>query len=151
MTSGRAVFESYSEVQFIDNVGINGGAISANGFSTIIINDNSQFHFVNNSAVRFGGAIYYASSDQREYFEGRSCFLEYAGDRSDLMKRNVSFNFTANKAVRGLAIYSASFFSYYFSYFRHFNKNRSVLMKFLDKIGNFLLRYNNCACFSNWN
>ena len=134
LTSGRAVFRSFSEVLFSDNVGLRGGAISANGFSTIVINDNSQFHFNNNSAFGVGGAIYYASSDQREYFEGRSCFLEYAGNEHNLTRRNLSLNFTSNKARRGLAIYSASLFSCYFAYIGRFNNN---IVELLDSIGDF--------------
>ena len=134
LTSGRAIFEPNSEVLFSNNVGINGGAISVNGFSAIAVNDNSHFHFVNNSAVRFGGAVYYASSDQREYFEGRSCFLEYVGTENDLTVRNLSFNFTDNRALRGVSIYSASLFSCYFAYVGHFNNN---LAELLDHIGYF--------------
>ena len=85
LTSGHVVFQPFSQVLFASNVGIRGGAISANGFSTIVVNDNSRFHFINNIALTVGGAIYYASSDQREYFEGRSCFLRYAGNESDLV------------------------------------------------------------------
>ena len=134
LTSGRAVFKSYSEVLFSDNVGLRGGAISANGFSTIVVNDNSQFHFINNRAIGVGGAIYYASSDQREYFEGRSCFLEYAGNEHNLTRRNLSLNFSSNRARRGLAIYSASLFSCYFAYIGHFNNN---IIELLDSIGDF--------------
>ena len=134
LTSGRAVFKSYSEVLFSDNVGLRGGAISANGFSSIVINDSSRFYFNNNSAIDVGGAIYYASSDQREYFEGRSCFLEYAGNEHNLTKRNLSLNFTSNRARRGLAIYSASLFSCYFAYIGNFNNN---IVELLDSIGDF--------------
>ena len=134
LTSGRAIFKADSEVLFKGNVGINGGAISAHGFSTIVVNDNSQFHFVNNSAITVGGAVYYASNDQREYFEGRSCFLEYEGNESDLNKRNTSFIFSDNRATRGLSIYTASLFTCYYAYVGRFNNN---LAELLDHIGHF--------------
>lgn len=134
LTSGRAVFEQHSMVEFNNNTGLKGGAISANGFSTIVVNDNSQFLFFNNSAASVGGAIYYAASDQREYFEGRSCFLEYAGNELNLTKRNLSLVFTANQATRGSAIYTASLFSCYYAYIGRFNDN---IVELLDTIGNF--------------
>ena len=140
LTSGRAVFRPFSQVLFASNVGINGGAISANGFSTIVVNDNSRFHFMNNSALTVGGAIYYASNDQREYFEGRSCFLRYAGNESDLVKRNLSFNFVNNSALRGFSIYSASLFSCYYAYVGHFNHSLSPaynIHELLDHIGEY--------------
>ena len=64
LTSGHAIFRQDSKILFNSNVGINGGAISAHGFSTIVVNDNSQFCFGNNSAMKVDGAIYYASSNQ---------------------------------------------------------------------------------------
>lgn len=134
LTSGHAVFRQHSKILFNGNVGINGGGISAHGFSTIVVNDNSHFHFVNNSAMKVGGAIYYASSDQREYFEGQSCFLEYVGNESNLSKRNTSFIFSDNKATRGLSIYTASLFTCYFAYVGRFNNN---LVELLNHIGYF--------------
>ena len=116
VTSGQVVFQSPSDVLFSDNEGVNGGAISVNGLSTIVVNDNSTFKFFNNHAVNFGGAIYYASDDQREYFEGRSCFLDYAGGESNVMKRNLNFSFVNNIAMRGYAIYSASLYSCQYAY-----------------------------------
>ena len=51
LTSGWAVFRRNSMIVFNGNVGINGGGISAHGFSTISVNDNSHFYFINNSAI----------------------------------------------------------------------------------------------------
>ena len=100
------------------------------------MNDNSQFQFINNSAANVGGGIYYASSDPREYFEGRSCFLMYGGSQSNNMsERNITATFRDNNApLGGLSIYSESLFSCYFAYNEKYTYN---LTKLFDRIGNF--------------
>ena len=107
------------------------------------MNDNSQFQFINNSAARVGGGIFYASSDQREYFEGRSCFLMYGGKENNISKRNITITFHDNNApLGGISIYSESLFSCYFAYYE---KNAYNLTKLFDRIGNFHLDAPNLA------
>ena len=135
LINGRAIFDRYSHVIFHSNRAIRGGAIAIHGFSGIILNDNSQFQFINNSAANVGGGIYYASSDPREYFEGRSCFLMYGGSRSNMSERNITATFRDNNApLGGLSIYSESLFSCYFAYYEKYTYN---LTKLFDRIGNF--------------
>ena len=137
MTSGRVIFEANSTVLFHSNQAIKGGAIAIHGFSALVIHDNSNFSFENNSAARVGGGIYYASSDQREYFEGRTCFLEYGGSEGNASKRSINFIFTGNKApLGGLSIYSESFFACYFAYYAKFGDEKN-LTKIFDRIGTF--------------
>ena len=135
LTSGRAIFDKNSNVMFHSNNAINGGAIAIYGFSALIVNDNSTFQFINNSAARVGGGIYYASTDQREYFEGRTCFLEYGGNEKNVTKRDIFFTFHDNKApLGGLSIYSESLFSCYFAYYERYTGNLTSLF---DGIGTF--------------
>ena len=109
--SGQIIFKSNSSAKFLSNYAIRGGAISMHGFSELIVHSNSLFQFINNSAAQVGGAIYYESGDQREYFEGRSCFLKHRG-RLGAAKRNLTFIFTGNKAkFGGTSIYSETFIS----------------------------------------
>jgi hypothetical protein len=63
LTTGRVIFDKNSHVIFHSNWAIKGGAITVHGFSGILLNDNSQFQFINNSTVSVGGGIYYASSN----------------------------------------------------------------------------------------
>ena len=99
-----------------------------------MINDNSSFLFENNSAARVGGGIYYASSDQREYFEGRTCFLEYGGWEENVSKRNIRFIFISNEApLGGISIYSESLFSCYFAYYTTYGDKKN-LTKLFDRI-----------------
>lgn len=106
-----------------------------NGFSAIVANSNSRFIFVNNSAAREGGGIHYVSSDLREYFEGRSCFIKFGGTEQNVSKRNLFFNFTNNKALLGgPSIYSASLFSCHYAFSGEPVKN---LTKVFDNIDYF--------------
>ena len=137
ITSGQTIFDAESTVVFRRNHAIKGGAIAIQGFSALVIHDNSNFLFENNTAARVGGGIFYASSDQREYFEGRNCFMEYGGRENNVTKRNISFMFVNNKApLGGSSIYSASLFSCYFAYYANYT-NESDLSRVFDSIGHF--------------
>ena len=143
LTSARAIFDKNSNVIFHSNWVIKGGAVAIHGFSGIILNDNPHFLFINNSAARVGGGIFYASSDQREHFEGRSCFLMYGGKENNISERNITITFCDNKApLGGLSIYSESLFSCYFAYYEKYTYN---LTKLFDRIGHFYFDAPNLA------
>ena len=139
LTSGRAVFANCS-VYFYGNRGIRGGAIAIHSFSALVVNDFSHFKFINNSAVRVGGGIYYAPIDQKECFIGQTCFLEYGGKENNISRRDISFEFDGNKApLGGTSIYSESIHSCYYAYFEDNLTETSIknLTKFFDLIGDF--------------
>ena len=138
LTSGSAVFEANSNVIFNRNQGINGGAIVVHGFSSLVLKNNTYFLFINNSAARTGGGIYYAPSDQREYFSAQTCFLEYGGNENNITRRNMTFRFVDDKAaLGGPSIYSESFFSCYLTFFEKAVDKKKNFTAFFDKIGNF--------------
>ena len=138
LTSGRAVFANCS-VQFFGNQGIRGGAIAIRSFSALVIHDPSHFIFINNSATRVGGGIYYAPIDQWEYFNGQTCFLEYGGQQKDVSVRNISFNFVGNLApLGGTSIYSETIFSCYYAYHQNNGATKKNLTDFFGLIGDFL-------------
>lgn len=97
LTSTELVFGSHSNVQFANNRAIAGGAISLLGFSTLTLNDDSVFSFINNSAVEVGGAIFQKIYSKRDYSTSRSCFINYNGGKS-LIERNISLVFQNNTA-----------------------------------------------------
>ena len=136
VTWGRVVFLEGSRVLFLNNTGIKGGAVVMYGFSTFGVNDNSYFFFTGNSATTVGGGIYYESTEQREYFEGRRCFLDYTGTTKDVSRRNLSFVFQDNTAEEsGTSIFSASFYA---CFFRYCGKLRGRnITDFFGKIGTF--------------
>ena len=50
--------EFFDDVMFLNNSGINGGAIAAYAESWIVLRENSRVDFIENSAIRLGGALY---------------------------------------------------------------------------------------------
>ena len=136
MTSGRAIFESGTHVCFHGNIGIKGAAIALYGFSSFVASNGSLFEFINNTAVVVGGGMYYHSNEQRDYFEGRNCFLQYDGPELPVAERNLTFYFADNKAAfGGTSIYSMSFYACFYRYLSKLRKHR--LDDFFNYIGNF--------------
>ena len=91
--SSYAIFANNSKVLFISNKGINGGAIVLVACASMVINDNSTFHFINNTAEENGGAI----SVNPYTIVSKSCFIQYAGDKN-LTERKIEFTFNDNQA-----------------------------------------------------
>ena len=136
ITWGRAVFQEGSRVLFSKNTGIRGGAVVMYGFSTFGVSDNSYFMFTGNSAIAVGGGIYYESTEQREYFEGRRCFLDYIGTTENVSRRNLKFVFKDNTAEEsGTSIYSTSFYACFFRYYGTLSGRN--ITNFFGKIGMF--------------
>ena len=103
--SGGFVLESFSTLEFRDNEGSNGAAISLYGFSYLRIYNHTLVSFYNNTARNKGGAVFYSSIDQHEFFTGNYCFLE----REDIYPLNVTLLFDGkNQAEYGRWIYADS-------------------------------------------
>ena len=100
LTSGVVEFSNRSYVQFSNNSGVRGGAVSLIAYSVIYVNDNSAFEFVDNTALSKGGVIYTHSVDKHEYLSSRSCFIQYHGSEY-IEKRNVILEFRGNQARTG--------------------------------------------------
>ena len=94
----RVTFDWWSNVIFENNSGSEGGALALVGMATLLFNSNSTFLFVNNSADFVGGAIYWYSVDQHDYFSSHTCFLK----REMHKTKNVSFSFINNTAHSGI-------------------------------------------------
>ena len=136
MTSGRVYLQEGTEVIFSSNEGNEGGAIAMYGFSTLVGNKNSRLLFDNNSAESVGGGIYYSAIEQREFIEGRSCFLQYADSDVNLTARNYTLLFTRNSATYGgSSIYATSFYSCFFAC--HRDSKSYNLTQFQECVGTF--------------
>ena len=97
-TSAVLDFNPYSSVKFINNQGVNGGALKLRGLAVIFVRANSIFLFDQNKARVRGGAIYVESYDEHS---SKSCFIQYREfkkQEQSLKPQNVSFNFTNNSA-----------------------------------------------------
>ena len=144
VNSGQIVVKPNSKLTFINNKGLRGGAISLRSFSSFLVSDNCTLEFFNNTATEYGGAIYYHSTEIREFFAGRSCFLDYNGKRGK-KERNVHFVFAGNAApVSGSSIFASSFRSCFYS--KSGKLTDHIIAEFLNDIGNFTLDPKNRTC-----
>ena len=108
---GSALLSKTSTIQFLpftvaiftNNSGYHGGAIGLLWNSIMLVNDHSKFHFENNKAEEFGGAMF-LKDDERNPLSmvDTLCPLQFEGNR----RINVSFDFVNNTAgISGNSIY----------------------------------------------
>ena len=84
-------------VEFSNNTGKTGGALNLRG-SRIIILENANITFQNNSALEFGGAVFVDNADLYVSSEGYDSFCFY---RIEQVDSNYSLNFKGNIADKG--------------------------------------------------
>ena len=108
------IYFQESNSTFINNTGLNGGAVALLGFSKLILGQNSSCEFINNRAMFLGGAIFVSQTDITDFLVSRSCFIQNDNyNISDNMltgwHANVIFNGNrAQNATAGHAIYATS-------------------------------------------
>ena len=101
-----------SSMTFINNTGIQGGALALIGSSVMNVGPN-DYKFINNTAIHQGGAIYVVLTDITDFITSRSCFIQYYDKHSFILSANWKANITfiGNKAkddTAGNAIYATS-------------------------------------------
>ena len=101
LTSTEVELCEDSSTLFTENQGINGGAIYMLGFSALLVHDNVEVTFTNNSATTIGSAIFQQTYDPRDFFASQSCFIKYIGDNPSVAERNVNFLFSGNTVGQG--------------------------------------------------
>ena len=107
VVAANIVFKNSSNVKFDGNLGNSGGALALLGMATLQFSSHSTFLFQSNQAAFVGGAIYWNSIDQHDYFSTRTCFLK----KHSVYSNNVSFVFNNNIAHSGIghSIYASTF------------------------------------------
>ena len=85
-TSSVLDFQANSDVFFIANQGIEGGALNLKASTIVYIHDNSSFLFESNTAFYRGGAIFVQFADKHFLFSSGSCFIQYVGTRPNKVK-----------------------------------------------------------------
>ena len=106
---GAQVNFNGSTAIFSNNSGLDGGAIAILGIATILIGPNTDMMFVNNTAFRYGGAIYNRYISFEDLKSNADCFLRYSEPFLDPPHWNVQFTFSGNKADQdGCSIFSTS-------------------------------------------
>ena len=68
---------SHSSVYFNNNTGIQGGAIALIGQSSMIVDPNRTYKFINNTALGKGGGLYVQLDDNHDITASKSCFIQY--------------------------------------------------------------------------
>ena len=112
-----------SSATFVNNTGLQGGAIALIESATMIVGPNT-YDFLNNSAYYKGGAIYILLIDNFDLTVSRSCFIQYVDDDcNDVIdgdndcsrlpwKANITFvNNTVVRGGAGHTIYTTSLYS----------------------------------------
>ena len=108
LASGGNVFLS-GHIKFENNFAFNGGAVSLYDNALLYIHEGSKLEFINNQALRFGGAIYSASLGSNLQF---ACAIQIVGpstviETSEVNTLNISVSFTNNSAGEaGNSIYA---------------------------------------------
>lgn len=103
---------SNSSMTFINNTGLQGGALALIGSSAMIVGPNN-YKFINNTSIHQGGAIYVLLTDITDFITSRSCFIQYYDKHGPILSANWKANimFVGNKAYNntaGNAIYATS-------------------------------------------
>lgn len=117
IVSGNVNFTSNMSALFVNNTGIDGGALALVSFSSMFVGDNSEFIFKRNEASNKGGAIFSHFVYDHSYLNvDNQCSIRYVGRNSIEDSKNVTFYFednyagrnTGNVIGRGSSIYMTS-------------------------------------------
>ena len=117
LSSASAEFTENSTAIFDSNKGLDGGAISMLGHSSIGAQSGSKFNFTGNIAYFKGGAIYYNSNDGHDYLTDHQCFIQYIfNNTTKSAKIKPLYTFNNNRAgyeytegnILGRSIYANS-------------------------------------------
>ncbi len=123
--SGIVDFRQRANVLFQSNTGIQGGAIAMYECASLYLRQDSIFRFINNTARDVGGAIYFQSA--------LTCFITYSGNVKKAESRNLTLQFTGNKAFRsGDSIFVTSLYPCSGNWFNHYGERDDVNLAAFD-------------------
>ena len=98
-----------TNLEFKDNSGSNGGAISLLGIATLIIGKGTSFLFANNFARLNGRAIFNNYIGKEDLRSSVKCFLQYADPFENPKTWDTHFTFDSNRAGKlGQSIFSST-------------------------------------------
>lgn len=95
---GRRVSFENCIVHFIHNRGRSGGAINLLGVTYILVDDNTQLVFVNNSAEVFGGAISNTYIERENLVSNPNCFIRHHNSLRNPKDWKARFCFEDNRS-----------------------------------------------------
>lgn len=79
IVNGQVDF-SKSSADFVNNTGLEGGAMALIGLSSFNVGGNNSYTFENNTAIGRGGAIFSFTVDSHDYAMSRNCFIRNIRD-----------------------------------------------------------------------
>ena len=91
---------SQSDAIFKYNSGIEGGAIALIGVSSMIVGPNRNYAFVNNTALKRGGALFVMTIDNHDFTASKTCFIQYLKN-VPAKEWSCTISFIGNKALHG--------------------------------------------------
>ncbi len=98
-----------TNLEFNNNNGSNGGAISLLGIATLIIGKGSSFLFANNFARLNGGAIFKNYIGKEDLRSSVKCFIQYSDPFANPKTWDTKFTFYSNRAGKlGQSIFSST-------------------------------------------
>ena len=118
IVNGQVDFMKSSAV-FVNNTGLEGGAMALIGLSSFKVGGSNSYTFENNTAISRGGAIFSFAIDSHDYAMSRNCFIRNNGhfqENAGILleyKWNTTIIFTGNRANGGTghAIFATSLHS----------------------------------------
>ena len=132
---------SHSSIDFIENHGIQGGAVALIGESSVVFGNNRTYTFVNNTALDKGGAIYVQVVDNHGITASKTCFIQYSDGYSYSPQQNWNSTiiFTGNRASagRGHTVFATTLYS---CQIINFGNEENVLLKSVNASEVFSLR-----------
>ena len=117
LRASRAIVNISGNVTFFNNHGVLGGAIQIYGYGVLLVRNNSNIQFENNTATVKGGAIYANYRVDLTYEPDDNCFLYfvnidallcYSNTCPDINNLAVRLEFSGNKAPIGSIIYGST-------------------------------------------
>lgn len=107
--TGTAIYSSDSTIivlsnttmYFINNTGVQGGAVALIGSSIIRMYPNVHLNFIQNTATEIGGAIFFYSRYPSLFYYSFSCLFQYFDNTLQPQLWNVTLNFDNNTATSG--------------------------------------------------
>ena len=100
VAKSEASFSNCS-ANFVQNTGNKGGGIALLGAARIIIDNSTQMHFVNNTAMLYGGAIYNNYISKRILGSYPDCFIQFVDPSIHTREWGAMFNFEDNADLGG--------------------------------------------------
>ena len=98
-----------SSIKFVGNTGSKGSALSLLGVASLVVGENTELLFANNTATLFGGAIYNSYIGREDFRSSVKCFLQYIDPFTGPQEWKAHFKFVNNSAGKlGNSIYSTT-------------------------------------------